>query len=31
MNLVLKNTKTEKLKIYVEPSTDEIFLGKDDC
>lgn len=30
MDLILKNTKTEKLKIYVEPSTDEIFLEKDD-
>lgn len=30
MNLIFKNTNTEELKIYIEPSTDEILLKKDD-
>jgi hypothetical protein len=30
MNLILKNAKTEELKVYIEPSTDEILLRKND-
>jgi hypothetical protein len=31
MNLVFKNAKNDELKIYIEPSTDEILLKKNDA
>ncbi len=30
MDLILKNTTIDELKIYIEPSTDEILLKKND-
>ncbi|MBI3728691.1 MAG: hypothetical protein HY254_10235 [Burkholderiales bacterium] len=30
MDLILKNTTIDELKVYIEPSTDEILLKKND-